>query len=329
MRQFRIAILLAGVTVTLSQFPETMSAQGKGQGKGQGGEAQGKGRGGKAPSKAKGQGQGQGRGKGAAAFENRGRKEPPSSSGRSAEGRGNSGTRGAAMTSDSRGQGKGSTSKFARLASHGSMPASVRKYSTSRRAQDLIMAAVVSHAFARGRGDEIRIDEVGNAMRLRNRNGDPLVLLDDESARDLGRWRVGVLDDEVREGSPAFCRSGAGHPVWGRQWCLDKGFGIGSYDDYRWGRTDDLGDIAFSGGNLGTTLVSSALARLVGTNTFNRLALHAVTLGLVEPLTGRWVTDRTGPQVLMVNSGVLPVAELVDVNRDNRADNMIVALRSW
>ncbi len=191
------------------------------------------------------------------------------------------------------------------------------------------MAAAVSHAFARGRGEDIRIDQVGNAMRLRNRNGDPLVLLDDESARDLGRWRVGMLDDDVREGSPAFCRSGAGHPVWGRQWCLDKGFGIGSYEDYRWGRTDDLGDIVFSRGSLGTNLISSALASVIGTNTFNRLALHAVTLGLVEPLTGMWVADQTGPQVLMVNSGSLPVAELVDVNRDNRADNMLVALRSW
>lgn len=26
---------------------------------------------------------------------------------------------------------------------------------------------------------------------------------------------------------PSFCRSGAGHPVFGLQWCLDKGFGIG------------------------------------------------------------------------------------------------------
>lgn len=26
---------------------------------------------------------------------------------------------------------------------------------------------------------------------------------------------------------PAFCRSGEGHPVWGREWCLEKGFGLG------------------------------------------------------------------------------------------------------
>jgi hypothetical protein len=27
---------------------------------------------------------------------------------------------------------------------------------------------------------------------------------------------------------PAFCRSGEGHPVWGREWCLEKGFGLGA-----------------------------------------------------------------------------------------------------
>lgn len=31
-----------------------------------------------------------------------------------------------------------------------------------------------------------------------------------------------------RNAGPSFCRSGAGHPVHGRQWCLDKGWGVGS-----------------------------------------------------------------------------------------------------
>jgi len=45
-------------------------------------------------------------------------------------------------------------------------------------------------------------------------------------------------DDRVRyEGNrdvrgPAFCRSGAGHPVHGRSWCVNKGFGLGN-DQYR------------------------------------------------------------------------------------------------
>jgi hypothetical protein len=34
--------------------------------------------------------------------------------------------------------------------------------------------------------------------------------------------------DRGRGNAPAFCRSGEGHPVHGRQWCRDKGFGLGS-----------------------------------------------------------------------------------------------------
>ncbi len=39
-------------------------------------------------------------------------------------------------------------------------------------------------------------------------------------------------DEDDGEGSgPSFCRSGAGHPVFGRAWCRDKGFALGSHDD--------------------------------------------------------------------------------------------------
>jgi hypothetical protein len=209
------------------------------------------------------------------------------------------------------------------------MAQSVRRFATSRRAQDVIAAAAVSHAFARGRGDEVRLVQDVDGIRIVNLRGDPLVYLDESRARDLGRWRVGVIGDDIREGSPAFCRSGEGHPVWGRDLCLDKGFGLGAYRDYRWGRTSDVGRIVFPGGGLATNLIGSALESVIGTSAYNRLALHAVTLGLVEPLTGYWVPDDTGPRVLMVNSGGLPVAEFVDVNRDNSVDKLLVALRAW
>lgn len=38
--------------------------------------------------------------------------------------------------------------------------------------------------------------------------------------------RIESRGDDRR--GPAFCRSGEGHPVHGRQWCYEKGFGIGS-----------------------------------------------------------------------------------------------------
>lgn len=48
-----------------------------------------------------------------------------------------------------------------------------------------------------------------------------------------GRRTIVLDDDDFRrypirsQRGPSFCRSGAGHPVYGIQWCLDKGFGIG------------------------------------------------------------------------------------------------------
>jgi hypothetical protein len=322
MMRIREALLLGALAFAMSNTPNVALSQGKGGGKDKGAQGQGKGQ-----SKDKDQGRG---------------KVQPRQSGRSDDnGRGKDKDKGRDVGKD-RGFEKGGrpsavseksiakrAQKFERIASRSSMPASVRSFANSRRAQDLILAAAVSHAFARGRGDDVRIVQEGNIVRLVNRNSQPLVYLDDERARNLGRWRVGVVDDAVRDGGPAFCRSGAGHPVWGREWCLDKGFGLGSYDDFRWGRTDDPGDLVFARSSLGGSLIGTALSSLLGSTAYNRLALHAVTLGLVEPLVGRWVADPGGPQVLFVNSGQYPVAELVDVNRDYRADNMLVALRSW
>ena len=72
-----------------------------------------------------------------------------------------------------------------------------------------------------------------------------------------------------------------------------------------------------------------ALIATVGNVVLDRLGLHALTMGYTEPITGMWVAQPTGAQVLMLNSGTYPVAEVVDVNRDNRADMMLVALRPW
>lgn len=59
--------------------------------------------------------------------------------------------------------------------------------------------------------------------------------------RDIDRrFRV-----QNRRGSPAFCRSGAGHPVHGRRWCLEKGFGLGDRGDVFF--EDDDGIIFWDG----------------------------------------------------------------------------------
>ena len=315
MRRIKAALLLAGAILALSDTPQTASAQGKG--KGQSGEDKGKG-------KAEGKGQGQGQGKGQGKAEHKGPTEK-------ARGNGQGNARGSKSVASAHRTDKSKVShgNFKRAASVSSMPQSVRGYAASKRARDVIAAAAVSHAFARGRGNDVRIEQAGDRIRVLNRRGQPLLFIDDRDAENLGRWRVDVVDDDVREGAPSFCRSGAGHPVWGREWCLDKGFGLGAYEDYRWGRTGDVGDVVYSRGTLADGIVGNALQNLLGNTAFNRLALHAITLGLVEPLVGRFVGESTGPQYLAVNSGTYPVAELYDTNRDSRWDNLLVALRSW
>lgn len=67
--------------------------------------------------------------------------------------------------------------------------------------------------------------------RVRRQDG-RIILRDDDG-------RVIIIDDgrvderfRARRGrGPAFCRSGAGHPVFGRRWCLEKGFGLGNRND--------------------------------------------------------------------------------------------------
>jgi len=105
--------------------------------------------------------------------------------------------------------------------------------------------ALPSSAWAQGRG---------NADKAKNKNHDQrqVIVLDEDDHwdddhrsdrnRDRDRDRI-VLRDGGRtvildgddfawfpvrsDRGPSFCRSGAGHPVFGLRWCLSKGYGIG------------------------------------------------------------------------------------------------------
>ncbi len=205
----------------------------------------------------------------------------------------------------------------------------LRRYAASNRADQRIAAGALSRGHARGlEDDDIFIREEGNRISLFNRAGALLLAMDDDRARNLGHWRVRPYYDEVKSGAPAFCRSGEGHPVFGREWCLEKGFGLGDYRDLRWGRTTDVRDVIFREVDRGT-LARAVLINVLGDVVFNRLGLHALTLGYSDPLTGVWLGDPTGPQVLRVTSGEYPIAEIYDGDRDNRADALVVALRPW
>jgi hypothetical protein len=217
--------------------------------------------------------------------------------------------------------------RFSREFKSNDVKPALRRFALSKRAPERIAAGAVARGFARGlRDGDVVITPAGERVRVLNRSGVVLVDLDEEHARNLGGWRVNPDDRELRGDAPSFCRSGEGHPVWGRQWCINKGFGLGG--DFRWGVTNDVDDIRFRRVDSGT-LARSVLMDVLGDVVFDRLGLHAITMGYTDPLTGVWLGEATGPRVLRITSGSIPIAEIVDDNRDNQADVLVVALKPW
>lgn len=88
----------------------------------------------------------------------------------------------------------------------------------------------------RRRGIVIRGDRDDLRERVDRRIGhdrDGGVVFRDRDGRVIVIGRGG-FDERFRADrgrGPSFCRSGAGHPVFGRRWCLEKGFGLGGRDD--------------------------------------------------------------------------------------------------
>jgi hypothetical protein len=119
---------------------------------------------------------------------------------------------------------------------------------------------------------------------------------------------------------PAFSRSGAGHPQFGRQWCLDKGFGLGNSN---WGKAG-WGDVVLRrNGSRSSNVSSGTLSDILGRVIFGRLQSQSNG----GALSGLWLTPATGPVVLQVQSGGRPFAEFVDRNRDGRAEVVLLNLR--
>jgi hypothetical protein len=127
---------------------------------------------------------------------------------------------------------------------------------------------------------------------------------------------------------PAFCRSGAGHPVHGRRWCREKGFGLGSdrldrrdrrwddddrdWDDDRRRDRDRDGVIFRLPDRRGGILNGADLADVLGLRQFSRLDEHRRRYGLRDSLRGRWYTDRGGRDAVLISAGAVPIADLVN-----------------
>lgn len=187
------------------------------------------------------------------------------------------------------------------------------------------MLGAAARGYSRGMEPHaIDVRRRNDQVTVVNRQGVVLVGLADPRARELGSWTLRRLDARrPTRNAPAFCRSGAGHPVWGREWCLDKGFGLGSRRGTVWSRSR-VDDVVFYRIIDRDRVARASLIEIVGDIVLGRLALHALALGFTEPLHGVWVMEPTAPRILRVYAGDFAVAEMIDLNRDNRVDVLYV-----
>lgn len=156
----------------------------------------------------------------------------------------------------------------------------------------------------------------------------------DRARRDRDRYDDDRYDDDrydrngsvygqqqAKSGSPSFCRSGAGHPTKGRQWCIQKGFGLGND---RWGRAR-WEDVVFDRRTTQNGRVSgSVLQDVLGRVIYGRLVNQSRLLG-GGSLYGNWLNTGDS-RVLQVQAGARPLAEFIDQNYDGRADVILLNL---
>jgi hypothetical protein len=272
--------------------------------------------------------QGRGQGQGQPQAERRG---PPESAGRpatpgrspSAAPGGSAQGRGTASAASARRGGVVSPAELSRRVRE--MPPAFRRMASSSRRSEVMVLGAAARGYAWGMDpDLIDVQPSGDRVIVRNRRGDVLVDLDDRRARELGYWNLRRLGDRRATGNaPAFCRSGAGHPVWGREWCLDRGHGLGSRTGTIWSRTR-VDDVVFRRTVDRDRLARDVLIGVVGDVVLNRLGLHALSMGYTDPLYGHWIAEPDAPRILYVSSGDVVVAEFVDLNRDDRVDVLYV-----
>ena len=119
------------------------------------------------------------------------------------------------------------------------------------------------------------------------------------------------------KGVPAFCRSGARHPVHGWQWCVDRSYKMG------W-RSIDVSGAEFKNRDRyrqGDLLDALGVEDALGPDVTNVIRSTARDLGLDGAINGRWTGGADGGAlVLQLRAGDEPLAELTDETGDGRVD---------
>ena len=154
-------------------------------------------------------------------------------------------------------------------------------------------------------------------VRERDRDRDD----DDDDRRDRD-WDRSKKQKNRKGNGPKFCQNGEGHPVHGMAWCRQKGYdtGYGVFSRVDWGDVvlRRPRDVARQ-----RDLSRGTLQDILGGVVLGRFDRQRSRLGFSQPLYGRWVDSDAGA-VLRLLSGSQPIAQIIDRNRDGRADVVLL-----
>lgn len=107
-----------------------------------------------------------------------------------------------------------------------------------------------------------------------------------------------VAVSRTRKG-PKFCRNGVGHPVFGRQWCVDHGFALGTARSVAVRAPSQR--IVY--------LTEPQVVALVGPGEWAPIERRAIALGYPGPYVARSVYVNAG-RVLTIRAGKIGIAQL-------------------
>lgn len=149
----------------------------------------------------------------------------------------------------------------------------------------------------------------------------------DDDRRSADRSRSGRYERRERGDGPSFCRSGRGHPVFGWDWCRERGWDRAGRVPVRWEQRG-WEDVIFGRprDSRKTTLDRRDLGEVLGDVVFGRIDTRRRHLGGSDAWAGRWVTSREGRE-LWVTAGGVPIARLLDRDGDRRVDAIWLAER--
>lgn len=186
-------------------------------------------------------------------------------------------------------------------------------------------------AQGRGNGRDRDEDRYERAERRRDRDDDRRTA---ERRRDRDdRYEDRHRDDrygrsarQERGNGPAFCRSGSGHPVFGWDWCRDRGWDR-SNDRYpvRW---EERGweDVIFGRTDRRDRLDRTDIGDVLGSIIFGRLDTRRRELHSPDDYLGRFIDTARGRE-LWITAGGIPLARLIDRDGDRRVDAVFLAER--